>query len=266
MRGFGIFVILAGALLLFSALAMDVSVPSGLGRVNNLGLMSERQNYTIIGGILLIAGILIAMRSGGKGAAAPDVANDTRACPFCAEQIKRAAVKCKHCGADVEPDIAAAIALEQGWVASIPCRPGEEKLRANEAIAELGFPAVPMDGTNIGAGPFATKKEAKLAVHRLSTEYKIFAEVDYRDIVSGRFPPISRTLLNGWTVRIPVANTRSESLIELLKKIDVPFIAIDGDTVVTGPYESENAAKAVVIRLSDTHNIQSNIYWIPTTA
>lgn len=30
---------------------------------------------------------------------------DLRDCPFCAEPIKRAAVKCKHCGSAVEPAI-----------------------------------------------------------------------------------------------------------------------------------------------------------------
>lgn len=29
--------------------------------------------------------------------------SDDRACPFCAEKIKRAAVKCRHCGEDVAP-------------------------------------------------------------------------------------------------------------------------------------------------------------------
>jgi hypothetical protein len=28
---------------------------------------------------------------------------DERTCPMCAETIKRAAIKCRHCGADVEP-------------------------------------------------------------------------------------------------------------------------------------------------------------------
>jgi hypothetical protein len=36
--------------------------------------------------------------------------SDERACPMCAETIKRAAIKCRHCGADVEPAPAPTVA------------------------------------------------------------------------------------------------------------------------------------------------------------
>ncbi|MND50219.1 hypothetical protein D3C81_1368010 [compost metagenome] len=189
MRALGIIAAVIGALMLFGALVMDVSVPSGLGRVNNLGLMAERQNYTIIGGILLIAGILMAMRSSrGNNDKVAAPLGDTRACPQCAEQIKLAAVKCRFCGAEVEA--VATPKLKHGWVASVPCRPGEDQSRAQKAIEALGFPAIPMDGANVGAGPFSSKDEAKAAAKRLSSEQSIFSTVDYRDTVSGKFPPL----------------------------------------------------------------------------
>ncbi len=32
------------------------------------------------------------------------IESDERDCPFCAEPIKRAAVRCKHCGSELPPD------------------------------------------------------------------------------------------------------------------------------------------------------------------
>ena len=43
----------------------------------------------------------------GKGLAVRKL-TDERECPMCAEKIKRAAIKCRYCGADVEPASAAA--------------------------------------------------------------------------------------------------------------------------------------------------------------
>ena len=43
--------------------------------------------------------------------------NDMRVCPYCAEPIRAAAIKCKHCGSDVSPapeaDITPAIDAEE---------------------------------------------------------------------------------------------------------------------------------------------------------
>lgn len=113
---------------------------------------------------------------------------NTRPCPVCAELIKTAATKCRFCGEAVEA--VPAPKLKQGWVASIPCRPDEDRSRSEQAVIALGLPVVPMDGTNIGAGPFSTKDEAKAVVKRLSSEHSIYATVDYRDTVSGKFPPL----------------------------------------------------------------------------
>lgn len=100
MRYFGYFVVVVGMLCLVGAMAMDVSVPSGAGRVNNIGLMAERQNFILIGGLLLLVGVIMAV-SGKRRIDAFDSPSKYRACPICAEAIRCAAVKCKHCGSGV---------------------------------------------------------------------------------------------------------------------------------------------------------------------
>lgn len=115
-------------------------------------------------------------------------ASAERPCPFCAETIKSAAIKCKHCGADVEA--IQAPRLKNGWVASVPCKSGAEQANTIEAIKALGLPVVPMIGAAVGAGPFETKDEAKQALALLRNEPRLFSEVMYRDSVSGKYPPI----------------------------------------------------------------------------
>lgn len=116
------------------------------------------------------------------------VVSGDRACPYCAETIKSAAIKCKHCGADVEP--VKAPPLKQGWVASTACRDEEEQQRTIEAIASTGLPVVPMIGLAVGAGPFETKEEAKQALVAMRDGPRLFSEIVYRDSVSGKYPPI----------------------------------------------------------------------------
>lgn len=95
----GYIAIAIGIIFAVSALFMDVTVVAGDGyRVNNLGLMSSRQNYMIFGGFVAIAGIIITL----VGEKFKPSANSVK-CPYCAELISAEAVKCKHCGSDVTP-------------------------------------------------------------------------------------------------------------------------------------------------------------------
>lgn len=189
MKGFGAFALIVGICWLVFALGMDVSVSTGAGgRVNNLGLMADRQVHTIVGGMITLAGLLMVLL-GGKNTSAPATTEaDTHPCPLCAESIKNAAIKCKHCGAEVEA--AAAPLLKCGWVASTTCRDTEEQERTRDAIAAIGLPVVSMIGLAVGAGPFETKGEAKNALVLMRDGPRLFSEVIFRDSVSGKYPPI----------------------------------------------------------------------------
>ena len=189
MKGFGTFALIVGVCWLIFAVSMDVSVPTGAGGwVNNLGLMADRQVHTIVGGVIALAGLLMVLL-GGKGSPAAQAEKDTRPCPLCAESIKIAAVKCKHCGADVEP--VAVPRLKNGWVASTSCRDEEEHQRTIEAITSSGLPVVSMIGLAVGAGPFESKEEAKQAQVTMRDGPRLFSEIVYRDSVSGKYPPIT---------------------------------------------------------------------------
>lgn len=193
MKGFGTFAIIVGVCWLAFALSMDVSVATGGGgRVNNMGLMADRQIHTIVGGMISLAGLLMVLlggRSSTESVLAAGIAADSRPCPLCAETIKNAAVKCKHCGADVES--VKTPRLKQGWVASTSCRDKEEQESTMDAIAMEGLPVVPMMGLSVAAGPFETKDEAKHARVVLRDGPQILSEVIYRDSVSGKYPPIT---------------------------------------------------------------------------
>ncbi|EPY7247650.1 zinc ribbon domain-containing protein [Klebsiella sp. 1SOBk8mer] len=99
MRILGYLAILIGVIFAVFALFMDVTVATDDGyRVNNLGLISSRQNYMIFGGFVTIAGVIIAL----VGEKFKPSANSVK-CPYCVELISAEAVKCKHCGSDVTP-------------------------------------------------------------------------------------------------------------------------------------------------------------------
>jgi hypothetical protein len=102
MRTLGFVIVLAGVAGLLVALSMDTSVASGMGRVNNFGLMKDQQNYVIVTALMVGVGTVIMVASMSRRSldlASQTVSADaTKTCPECAEVIKRGAKVCRFCG------------------------------------------------------------------------------------------------------------------------------------------------------------------------
>ena len=183
MKGLGIFAIVVGIGWMIFALSMDVSVSTGMGRVNNLGLMADRQLHTIVGGMIALAGLLMLLFGGNVLAlpASMPTQMDTRPCPLCAETIKCAAIKCKHCGAEfaavptplhVEGRITspgeAQNHSQQAWALTIPCRKDSDRERATTTADLLGLPSLPTTDAFLRYGPYHSKTEAGEVLRRLT--------------------------------------------------------------------------------------------------
>lgn len=180
MKGLGIFALVVGVSWVIFALSMDVSVSTGMGRVNNLGLMADRQVHTIVGGMITLAG-LIMLIFGGKistSTASIPAEMDARPCPFFAETIKNAAVKCKHCGSDVEQTLR--VTPSEGWTVRIPCRPGMEFNATQKIVSDDGWPCETPDGAVVVIGPYKEKKEAVEVLKEIRINHSLFGELSYK--------------------------------------------------------------------------------------
>lgn len=168
MKGFGKVILFIGVCLAIFALNMNVSVSTGSGgRVNNLGLIADRQIYTILGGIIALAGLLMVLLT-GKPATSPITEIDSRPCPMCAESIKSAAIKCKHCGADVQPSRSGLTPLAHGWTVQIKCEPWAYSETTN-SVKRLGLPLTKGNPKLVVAGPFQSESEATSAQQSLKS-------------------------------------------------------------------------------------------------
>lgn len=110
MKIFSWILIAVGVLGVALSLGMDTSVGTGGRRVFNLGLLSMQSNLLMVFSFVSVVGVLLVLsqrRSGTSGdsekVGASSSKEATRVCPFCAEEIKKAAVLCRYCGKTVPP-------------------------------------------------------------------------------------------------------------------------------------------------------------------
>ena len=177
MKGFGTFALIVGSCWLIFALKMDVSVATGTGgRVNNMGLMADRQINTIVGGMIALAGLLMVLLGGKSSAQEVATETDTRPCPLCAENIKRAAIKCKHCGGDVLPVLSSQAPVMSGWTVRVECEPWAHA-ETTRSVKRLGLPTTKGSAKYVAVGPFASEAEALGARDNIRSVSDLLGEI-----------------------------------------------------------------------------------------
>lgn len=122
-----------GVCALYFFLVFDPTVPSeafgedGQKRINNIGLLADRQNGVVVGAAAFIAGALLVGLSGKSS-----TVTGTRKCPQCLEVIQEGALKCRYCGHEfAKPVPVVAAASDGAW----RCRCGHENEAGTSACA-----------------------------------------------------------------------------------------------------------------------------------
>lgn len=163
MRKLGVAVLVIGLLAVFAAMNMDVSVATGSGRVNNLGLMNQRQNLVMLSGMFALGGLLMILFGVRREDARPKYEStyESKPCPFCAETIKKSAIKCKHCGSEISSTPQpTALPSDDGWTVRFDCEAWAYAEIAKKAKA-MGLPIVKSPPTTVVTGPYPSELDAE---------------------------------------------------------------------------------------------------------
>lgn len=114
MKKIGCFILSLGVVFLLLSINMDTTVTMINGsKINNIGLISSKQNYILVSLFMILLGLIVALY--GKS---NRFNRQVKKCPFCAEDINLDAIKCKHCGSDlgVTLDSETLSAIESGII------------------------------------------------------------------------------------------------------------------------------------------------------
>ncbi|WP_371229062.1 hypothetical protein ACAW63_22665 [Pseudomonas sp. QE6] len=110
----------------------------------------------------------------------PHTGSGLRECPFCAELIKMQAIKCKHCGSDVEPVKAEEPVyvhplnrvynkdgLVRHWVIALPFSTKAEYEKVKEGLILTGIPVHSETSNFLRVGSYPAKDEAGRILRKL---------------------------------------------------------------------------------------------------
>lgn len=96
----GFLFLIFGVIGILIALSVDATVDSGgYGRFYNIGLLSQKQNLIYLSGLGILIGVILNIFNAKREA----IKLGMRACPHCAEEIKKDAKVCRYCHRDVLP-------------------------------------------------------------------------------------------------------------------------------------------------------------------
>lgn len=107
LRGLGIFLLITSAAAMAIGFTMDITAP--YSNTINLGLLDERRlilgasaTLFIMGTILYTAGVIVSKpQTAGQTVIKTGAPAASKLCLFCAEEIREAAIYCKHCQKDL---------------------------------------------------------------------------------------------------------------------------------------------------------------------